>query len=82
MPHPVGNLGCIKCHSLVATGLLKTLPFLSHTTVRRSAVNRKDLKPYWNSEKVEGQIFQDDYQAYLQFFLKILLNTERKLIGR
>ena len=35
----------------VAPDLLKTLAILSDTTVRRSAVDREDLKPYWKSEK-------------------------------
>ena len=29
----------------------KALAILSHTTVRRSAVDQEDLKPYWKSEK-------------------------------
>ena len=35
----------------VALDLLKTLSVLSDTTVRRSAVDWEDLKPYWKSEK-------------------------------
>ena len=35
----------------VAPELLKALAILSDTTVRRSAVDREDLKPYWKSEK-------------------------------
>ena len=35
----------------VAPDLLKALAFLSDTTVRRSAVDQKDLKPYPKSEK-------------------------------
>ena len=31
----------------VAPDLLKALAFLLDTTVRRSAVDREDLKPYW-----------------------------------
>ena len=31
----------------VAPDLLKALVILSDTTVRRSAVDREDLKPYW-----------------------------------
>ena len=37
-----------KC---VAPDLLKALAILSDTTVRRSAVDREDLKPYQKSEK-------------------------------
>ena len=31
----------------VATDLLKALAIVSDTTVRRSAVDQDDLKPYW-----------------------------------
>ena len=34
----------------VAPDLLKTKAILSDTTVRRSAVDREDLKPYWKSD--------------------------------
>ena len=35
----------------VGPDLLKALAILSDTTVRRSVVDREDLKPYWKSEK-------------------------------
>ena len=35
----------------VAPDLLKAPAILSDTTVRRSAVDQEDLKPYWNTEK-------------------------------
>ena len=35
----------------VAPDLLEAPAILSDTTVRRSAVNQEDLKPYWKSEK-------------------------------
>ena len=35
----------------VAPELLKSLAILSDITVRRSAVDREDLKPYWNHKK-------------------------------
>ena len=35
----------------VAPKLLKALAILSDTTVRRSAVDGEDPKPYWKSEK-------------------------------
>ena len=35
----------------VAAHLPKVLAILSDTTVRRSAVDLEDLKPYWKSEK-------------------------------
>ena len=31
--------------------MLKSLLIPSDTTVRRSTINREDLKPYWKSEK-------------------------------
>ena len=34
-----------------APDLFKALAILSDTTVRRSVVDREDLKPYWKSEK-------------------------------
>ena len=45
MPNPFQGLG----YSATARGILKALEVLSDTTVRRSAVNREDLKPYWKS---------------------------------
>ena len=36
---------------MVAPDLLKALGILLDTTVRRSAVEREDLKPNWKSEK-------------------------------
>ena len=35
----------------VAPDLLKAVAILSDTAVRRSAVDREDLKPYWKLEK-------------------------------
>ena len=35
----------------VVPDLIKALATLSHATVRRSAVDREDIKPYWKSEK-------------------------------
>ena len=50
----------------VAPDLLKALAVLSDTTVRRSAVDQKDLKSYWKSEK---NISLGDQQCYyLQVF--------------
>ena len=51
----------------VAPNLLKALAILSDTTVRRSAVDREDLNPYWKSEK--GHISLGDQKSYyLQVF--------------
>ena len=38
-------------HPAVAPDLLKALQILSDTAIRRSTVDRKDLKPYWKSKK-------------------------------
>ena len=35
----------------VARDMLKALAILSDTTVRRSAIDRENLKPYWKSEE-------------------------------
>ena len=68
----------------VAPDLLKALAILSDTTVRRSAVDREDLKPYWKSEilnmcqdaVMEGfRIFQDFKYAkflHMQALHKVL----------
>ena len=45
----------------VSPDLLKALAILSDTTVRRSAVDRQDLKPYRKSEK--GHISLGDQQV-------------------
>ena len=36
----------------VAPDRLEPLAILSDTTVRKSAVDREDLKPYWKSDKM------------------------------
>ena len=51
MPNPVESLAISRATAQVAPDLLKALAILSDTTVRRSAVDREDLKPYWKSEK-------------------------------
>ena len=54
----------------VAADLLKAIAILSDTTVRKSAVHREDLKPYWKSEK--GLISAGDQQSnYLQIFQRL-----------
>ena len=64
----------------VATDLLKALAILSDTTVRRSAVDREDLKPYLKSEK---RPHFSRWSTILSFtsFSKTLLTTERRLTG-
>ena len=54
----------------VAPDLLKALAILSDTTVRRSAVDQEDLKPYWKLEK--SHISLGDQQSYyLQVFQRL-----------
>ena len=54
----------------VAPDLLKVLTILSAATVRRTAIDQEDLKPYWKSEK--DNIFLVDQQAYhLQVFQRL-----------
>ena len=49
IPNPVKSIGYMKCCS--QSGLLKARAILSDTTAIRSAVDRKELKPYWKLEK-------------------------------
>ena len=65
--------------SQVAPDLLKDLAVLSDTTVRRSAVDRKDLQPYWKSEK-RPHFFR--WSTILQRLSKTLLITKRRLTGQ
>ena len=50
------------------------LVILSDTTVKRSAVDREDLKPYWKSEK--GQIFLADQQPNYLLTTVLVLVTK------
>ena len=52
----------------VAPEPLKTLAILSDTTMRRSAVDREDLEPYWKSEKIS---LGDQQSYYLQVFRRL-----------
>ena len=64
----------------VAADLLKALAVISDTTVRKSAVDKKDLKQYWKSDKIPHF---SRWSTVLLFtsFSKTLLTTERKLTG-
>ena len=64
----------------IAPDLLKALAILSDMTVRRSAVDREDLKPYWKSEK---RPHFSRWSTILLFtrFSKTLLTTEKRLTG-
>ena len=59
---------------------MKALAILSDTTVRGSAVDQEDLKPYW---KLENRSHLSRWSSSLLFtsFSKTLLTTERRLIG-
>ena len=50
MLNPVKSLGYIKYYSSSSPRPLQALTILSDTTVRTSAVDWEDLKPYWKSE--------------------------------
>ena len=52
----------------VAPDLLKALAILSDATVRRSAVDWEDLKPYWKWEKRPHFI---RWSYYLQVFQRL-----------
>ena len=64
------EIGYIKCYSSSSPSLLNTLAILSDTTVRRSAVDRKDLKAYWKSEKNHISL-GDQQSCYLQVFQRL-----------
>ena len=49
MANSVESFGYIKCYSSSSPDLLQALAILSDTTVRRSAVDREDLKPNWKA---------------------------------
>ena len=65
----------------VAPQLLKAQAILSDTTVRRSAVDQEDLKPYWESEK---NPHFSRWSTILLFtsFSNTSLTTERRLTGQ
>ena len=67
LPNPVKCLDISTATARVAPDLLKTLAILSDTTVRRSAVDREDLKPYRKSEKRP----QYSRYYYLQAFQRL-----------
>ena len=47
MPNPLKSLDISNTNARVAPDIA----ILSDTTVRRSAVDSEDLKPYWKSQK-------------------------------
>ena len=64
----------------VAPDLLKALSILSDATIRRSAVDREDLKTYWKSEK-RPHFSRWSTILLVTSFSKTLLTTERRLKG-
>ena len=50
MSNPAKNLGHVKCYSSSSPRPVKNHKILPDT-IRRSAVDQEDLKPYWKSEK-------------------------------
>ena len=54
----------------------KAIVILSDTTLRRSAVDREDLKPYWKSKK--GHISPGDQQNYYLHVFKDFTNHRKK----
>ena len=70
MPHPAKSIGYVKCHSSSSPRSVKSLAILSDTTVRRSAIDREDLKSYWKPKN--GHISLGDQQSYyLQVFQRL-----------
>ena len=56
------SLDISRATAQIAPDLLKAPAILSDTTVRRSAVDQEDLKPYWESQKCH--ISPGDQQFY------------------
>ena len=83
MPNPVKSLGYIKWYSSRSPRPIKIPSNSTNTTVRRSAVDLEDLKPYWKSKK--GHTSRDDPQFYyLHVFTQLYLGgcsfyTQNKL---
>ena len=65
----------------VAPDLLKTLATLPDTTVKTSAVNQEDLKPYWKWEK-RPHFFRQSKFLLFTSLSKTLLTAERRLTGQ
>ena len=78
IPDPSKVLDISSATAWVAPDLLRTLAILSDAIVRRSAVDRDDLKPYW---KLNKRPYFSRWSRSLLFtsFSKTLLTTERRL---
>ena len=77
MPNPVKRLGYLSATARVALNLLKALAVISDTNVRRSAVDREDLKPYWKSEKRPHKSIMINKSIIYKLF-KYFINNRRK----
>ena len=62
----------------VSPYLLKAPAILFNTTVRRSAVDRKDLKPNWKSEKKKATYIQVINKSIIYKFFKDFTNRRKK----
>ena len=62
----------------VAPKTLKALAILSNTTIKQSAVESEDLKPYWKLEK-RSDFSRQSTKILLTSFSKILLSAKRGL---
>ena len=67
------SLDISSAKARVAPGLLKALAILPDATVRRSAVDGEDLKPY-----IKGYIFQGDQELIIYKFFKDFTNHWKK----
>ena len=63
----------------VVPGLMKNLAIPSDTIVRRSEVDREDLKPYWKSEKTPSYLQVINNPIIYKFF-KDFTNHRKKTI--
>ena len=62
------TLDILSATAQVAPNLLKALAILLDTTVRRSAVDPENLKPYWKSEKKATFLWVINNPIVYQFF--------------
>ena len=74
MSNTVESLVNTNCYSSISF-ILKAIAVLSNTTVRRSAINQKDLKPYWKPQKRHTSL--GDQQAFIYKFLKDFTNHRK-----
>ena len=73
----VERLGISSATARVAPGLLKAIAILSNITVKRSAVDQENLKPYLKSEK-ESAFLKVIEKAIIYKFFKDFINYRKK----